>query len=327
VSRTTALVMHSDCARHDTGWAHPEHQGRLPAIVNALYRDTPDLIDHVRQVEGAPASWDDIRRVHDEAMIRRVRDASAEAERTGALVRLDADTVVSPASQEAALAAVGCALTAAAMVWQGSVPTAFAMTRPPGHHATVHHSMGFCLFNNVAIAARALQAVHGAERVLIVDWDVHHGNGTQDIFYSDPSVYYLSLHLDRHYPGSGAESERGTGAGLGFTRNVTFAEGTSADEYVARFRAAMDATLAEFEPDVILVSAGFDCLAGDPLGGLLLEPEHLYALTRDLLERAEANAGGRLVLLLEGGYSPKRVGEAVRECVRALSGLPATSGN
>jgi acetoin utilization deacetylase AcuC-like enzyme len=317
--------MHSDCGRHDTGWAHPEHQGRLPAIVNALYRDTPDLIEHVEPIEAAPATWAAVRRVHAEAMIRRVRDAAREARGRDGLVRLDADTVVSPASEEAALAAAGCAVEAAARVFERSVPTAFALTRPPGHHATPHHSMGFCLFNNVAIAARALQAEHGADRVLIVDWDVHHGNGTQDIFYTDPSVYFLSFHLERHYPGTGAETERGAGAGLGFTRNVTFAHGTSPAEYVARFRTALDEVFAEFEPEAVLVSAGFDCLAGDPLGGLLLEPEHLHALTLELLERAERHAAGRLALMLEGGYRPDRVGAAVREVVRALAGLPVPS--
>ena len=181
--------------------------------------------------------------------------------------------------------------------------------------------MGFCLFNNVAIAARHARRA-GIERVLVVDWDVHHGNGTQDIFYEDPSVYYLSLHLWPHYPGTGAAEERGAGAGAGTTRNVPLAHGTGADEYHRAFDAALETTLAEFEPELVVVSAGFDCLAGDPLGGMRLEPADLHALTARLRDATRATADGRMVVALEGGYAPPRVGQGVVAVLRALCGLP-----
>ncbi len=318
----TALVMHPDCGLHDTGWGHPEHQGRLPAVVSALYADTPTLLEVVRQVEAEPASEEDLLRVHTQAHLERIRNAVAHAEETGKQVPLDGDTLVSGASWDAALASAGCAITATALVLDGVSKTAFAASRPPGHHATADRAMGFCLFNNVAVAARWAQAERGVERVLIVDWDVHHGNGTQQIFYRDPSVYYLSLHLSPHYPGTGKESKRGAGEGEGTTRNVELEAGTSAEAYMRAFEAALDATLAEFAPELVLVSAGFDGLAGDPLGGLLLEPADMHALTTILMERTRATAGSRIVAVLEGGYTPKRLGEGVVQVLRALGGVP-----
>jgi acetoin utilization deacetylase AcuC-like enzyme len=313
--------MHPDCARHDTGWGHPEHQGRLPAVVDAIYRDTPALLDVMLQAEAEVATEGDLLRVHTPEHVERVREAVEEAARRGTQVALDEDTVVSDASWDAAMASAGCAVSAVRLVLDGEAHTAFAASRPPGHHATRERAMGFCLFNNVAVAARWAQAERGVGRVLIVDWDVHHGNGTQDIFYADPSVYYLSLHLSPHYPGTGSAEERGSGAGMGTTRNVPLPAGTSADEYRRRFTEALDAALAEFTPELVLISAGFDCLAGDPLGGLLLEPADLHALTRLLVERTQGSAAGRVVAVLEGGYAPRRVGEGVVQVIRALGGV------
>jgi acetoin utilization deacetylase AcuC-like enzyme len=236
-------------------------------------------------------------------------------------MELDSETLVSPASWEAALAAAGCVITATRLVLEGSVPTAFALSRPPGHHATDDVAMGFCLLNNVAIAARWARA-QGVNRIMIVDWDVHHGNGTQDIFYADPSVYYLSLHQHPLYPGTGYPEERGIGAALGTNRNVQVMAGTAGPEYLRLFRAAVDAALAEFTPELVLVSAGFDVLRGDPLGGLHLEPADLHAATRHLMDRSAGPAGGRLVFALEGGYTPDRVGLAVVDVLRALVDLP-----
>jgi acetoin utilization deacetylase AcuC-like enzyme len=317
----TALVMHPDCARHDTGWGHPEHQGRLPAIVQVLHRDTPDFLHLILQSEAPPATLEMIRRVHEEPVIERLEAAARTAEQSGELQRLDADTVVSPATWDAALAAAGSAVHAVELVATGRARTAFALSRPPGHHATPHQSMGFCLFNNVAVAARVLQCSHGVERVLIVDWDVHHGNGTQDIFYGDPSVYYLSLHLAGHYPGTGGEDERGVGAGRNSTRNVCFHADTTRDDYMRRFADVLDTVCEEFRPDFIIVSAGYDCLAGDPLGGLPLEPEDLHAMTRLVMDLAARTAAGRVVCVLEGGYAPPRVAQGVRSTLRALAGL------
>jgi acetoin utilization deacetylase AcuC-like enzyme len=315
---TTALVLHADCGRHDTGWGHPEHQGRLPAIVQALYHDTPALLEHVLQHEAQRATEPQLRRVHTPAHVARVRAAAEAAQRTGRSVPLDPETIVSSASWDAACAAAGCAIDAVRLVLDGRARSAFALSRPPGHHATADCAMGFCLFNNAAVAARAAQAEHDVDRVLIVDWDVHHGNGTQDIFYDDPRVYYLSLHLAEHYPGTGWADERGVGAGRGTTRNVPLPHGISAAQTLNAFDAALGVTLAEFEPQLTIVSAGFDCLAGDPLGGMLLEPADLYSMTRALADRT----GSPLALVLEGGYAPARVARGVVAVFHALAGLP-----
>jgi acetoin utilization deacetylase AcuC-like enzyme len=316
------LVMHPDCARHDTGWGHPEHQGRLPAIVAALERATPALLGAITQHHPEHATAETIARVHPPAYVDRIREFAERADREATLLRLDPDTLVSPASWDAARAAVGCVVEGALQVADGVASSAFALARPPGHHAPLARAMGFCLFNSIAIAARAVQAERGVDRVLILDWDVHHGNGTQDIFYDDPSVYYLSLHQSPWYPGTGTTDERGSGRGLGTNRNVTLAAGTPAHEYIESFEHALDDAVAEFSPDMILVSAGFDCMRGDPLGRLLLEPHHLHAMTRMVIDRAHAFAGGRVAVALEGGYAPERVGAGVVDVLRALAGLP-----
>jgi acetoin utilization deacetylase AcuC-like enzyme len=313
--------MHGDCGLHDTGWGHPEHQGRLPAIVNALYRETPALLDHILQHEARHASEAQLLRVHTSDHMATVKAAAAEAARTGTVVRLEADTVLSAASWDAALAGAGCAIDAVDLVMTGRAHTALALCRPPGHHASPGRAMGFCLFNNAAIAARAAQAEHDVERVLIIDWDVHHGNGTQDVFYGDPRVFYLSCHIDAHYPGTGAAYETGVGAGIGTTLNVPLPAGTPAAEYRAAFSAAVRSAFAEARPDLVVISAGYDCLTGDPLGGLLLEPEDMHAMTREVMESAEESAAGRVVVVLEGGYAPARVGAGVVATLRALARL------
>ena len=317
-----ALVMHADCGRHDTGWNHPEHMGRLPAIVDAVYKDTPALLDVLLQVEAVPATRDQLVRVHPPEYVDSVRVGAAAAAASGQPIAVEADTMISGATWDAALAAAGCATTAVDLVMSGTVESAFALSRPPGHHALADRTMGFCFFNSVAIAARALQAQYGVERVLIVDWDVHHGNGTQDIFYADPSVFYLSLHLSPHYPGTGEAYERGMGAGSGATLNVPLPFGTTTSQYRAAFSGALAQITEHFDPQFILVSAGYDCLQGDPLGGLTLEPHDMHALTLELLELARARCQGRLVLLLEGGYVPRRVAAGVVDTLRALVALP-----
>ncbi len=317
----TALVTNPACNRHDTGPGHPENQGRLPALLGAVRSD--EELGHVLVEQlGRPATEEDLLRVHRPQHVARIREAAEEARRRGGLVWLDADTAVSPASWDAALAAAGCAITAAEAVLDGPVATAFALSRPPGHHATADRAMGFCLFNNVAVAIRRMQARKRVDQVLVVDWDVHHGNGTQDVFYEDPTVYVLSLHLSPHYPGTGSAVERGDGAGRGTTRNVPLRHGTTAAEYRRRYLEALDSALASFAPDLVLVSAGFDCLAGDPLGGLPLEPQDLHLLTMDLLERVAAPAKGRVVAALEGGYVLERIGGGLVNVLRAFAGLP-----
>ena len=317
----TALVLHEDCSLHDTGWQHPEHQGRLPAVVKALYNETPVLQDVVLQRAGKHIGEREVLLVHTEAHLQRLRQAAEAAAIRHALVAIDNETIMSPASWDAMLASAGCVITACEAVLGGEARNGFALARPPGHHATASVSMGFCLINNVAIAARVLQE-RGMERVLVIDWDVHHGNGTQDIFYDDASVYYLSTHQSPWWPGTGLREERGGPAAPNSTRNVPLAAGTTGDAFLDIFERELDATLAEFSPDFVLVSAGFDCLRGDPLGELLLEPAHLNAVTKLLMEKV---THGRIVCALEGGYNPPRTGAGVVDVVRALAGLPPLS--
>jgi acetoin utilization deacetylase AcuC-like enzyme len=317
----TALVSHAACNLHDTGHGHFENQDRLRAMLDAVHDDS-ELRGLLREQVGSLASDDDLLRVHTREHLARIRGAAEDARRHDGLVWLDADTAVSPASWEAALAGAGCAIGAAEAVLNGSVATAFALSRPPGHHATADEAMGFCLVNNVAVAIRRMQAEKRVGRVLVVDWDAHHGNGTQDIFYEDPTVYVLSLHLSPDYPGTGDAGEHGAAAGRGTTRNVPLPHGTSATEYRRHYLEALDGAFTSFAPDLVVLSAGFDCLAGDPQGGFLLEPSDLHLLTTDLLERMPPSARGRVVAVLEGGYACERIGSGLVDVLRALTGLP-----
>ena len=318
MQRTVPLVTHPACARHDPGPDHAEAPSRLVALERAVRAD-PELWAALSEVEGVPASEADLLRVHTPGYVARVRAAAEQAAREGDRVSLEADTVVGAASFEAALAAAGCAVGAAERALDGSA--AFALSRPPGHHAMPDRAMGFCLFNNVAVAVRRLQAEGRVRDVLVVDWDAHHGNGTQEIFYKDPSVYLISLHLGRDYPGTGNPAQRGAGPGRGLTRNVPLPHGTGAAEYRRRYCRALDAALAAFSPELVVVSAGFDLLSGDPEGGFLLEPRDLHALTTDLLERLPARTRG-VAAVLEGGYALERIGAGLVEVLRALAGLP-----
>ena len=322
----TAFMMHPAAVLHDTGWGHPEHQGRLRALASALRDDMAALGGRVEQapVEGGAGDAGvlaAIGRVHDQELAGRVRATSHEAERRGTVMSLDSDTCVSGASWEAALGSVAAGLQAVREVAAGRYRNAFVATRPPGHHATPRRAMGFCLFNNVAVAAAALRAEGIAKRVLIVDWDVHHGNGTQDVFYDEPTVFFLSLHQHPHYPGTGAASETGRGRGVGFTRNVPLPAGTPRADYLKAFAGSVAMAADTVAPEFVLVSAGFDSLAGDPLGDQLLEPEDMHAMTRLVLRIADDFCRARVVVFLEGGYDPKRSAVGAVAVVRALAGL------
>lgn len=319
------LVKHPACFAHDTGPEHPEAPGRLSAVLDAVHAD-PDLgRDVVFEVDAQPVETEDLVRTHAVAHVSFVRELADRAQREGRIEWIDPDTAVSKRSFLAAVSAAGCATTAAELVATGHAQAAFALARPPGHHAGYQRAAGFCLFNNVMVAARRLQSVGLARNILVVDWDVHHGDGTQSIVWEDPSVYYLSLHLYPHYPGTGRASERGGGAGAGTIRNVPLPPGTGRMEYRSSFLEALASTLGEFEPDFVFISAGFDCLAHDPLGGLLLEPEDLHAITEHVVARTRASAEGRVVAVLEGGYVPERMGLGAVNVLRALTGLPAAS--
>ena len=317
----TGFYLHPASSLHDTGWGHPEHQGRLRALASTVGKDLVTLYGHVEQMKSGDASLEDLGLVHTLAHIDAVRAVCDRAKESGRIESVAADTNVSASSWEAALGSVGSAIEAARAVAEGEISNAFVAARPPGHHATPDGAMGFCLFNNVAVAARWLQAMNLAERILILDWEVHHGNGTQDTFYEDDSVYFVSLHQSPHYPGSGAADEEGAGLGLGRTLNVPLPEGTSAQKYKDVFAETLVSVANRFDPDFVLVSSGFDCLAGDPLGGFLLEPEDLHWMTRRVADYASASCNGRMVAVLEGGYDPKRLGAGTLAVIRALADL------
>jgi acetoin utilization deacetylase AcuC-like enzyme len=261
-----------------------------------------------------PAADEDITRCHSEELIVDIDSACARGD-----AYLDVDTRISSESFAVARFAAGAAVTAVDAAMQEEGGRAFALIRPPGHHATITNAMGFCLFNNAAIAARYAQARYGVDQVLIVDWDVHHGNGTQEIFWTDPSVFYFSTHQYPYYPGTGAKGERGAGKGDGFTLNVPLAAGTSAHDHRRAFTDALHEIQRRFHADLIVVSAGFDSRRGDPLGELSLEDSDFSEMTKEVLRIAEKSGGGRLVGLLEGGYNLDLLGGSVRSHLAALT--------
>lgn len=306
----TAFISHSDCGRHDTGWGHPEHVGRLRAIPRAL-RDRPDIYHAVQHVEGRHATEADLELAHARTYVAGIRDLAADGE----LVHVDADTVVSPGSWDAATAATGCVLEAVDRVLDDRSVRAVCAIRPPGHHALAARAMGFCLFGNVAIAAHHARRRHQLDRVLIVDWDVHHGNGTQALVEDDPGVRFVSMHQWPWYPGTGAAEDRGPHRTVW---NVPLAAGLPSARYVHALLDAVDRATDDFRPDLVLISAGFDSLHGDPLGGFTLEIEDIERLTREMVDRATEWCGGRIVSALEGGYAVERTAAA---CVAHLGAM------
>ncbi len=288
---------------HETG-PHPECADRLRSISARLKRDgiEPRFARGTIRV----ATLDELQRVHAPDYIHRVEEF---AERGGG--RIEADTVLSPKSYDVALRAAGTAIEAVDQVLSGQHEQAVCLIRPPGHHALHAGAMGFCLFNNVAVAARHAQKAHGLDRVLIVDWDVHHGNGTQDAFYQDGQVYFFSAHRWPFYPGTGAKSETGQGEGLGTIFNLPLAFGISRKDYHEAFENVLADAAARCRPQLVLVSAGFDAHRDDPIGSLGLESEDFGRLTQLVLDVARQYCGGRLVSLLEGGYNLDALAESV----------------
>ena len=310
----TAFISSSDCGRHDTGWGHPEHVGRLVAIMRAVRNDY-EMFPLLEHVQGRNATVDELSLVHNRGYVESIRDICASG---GG--RLDVDTVASEGSWDAATAAAGCVLDGVDMAFDGRATRSFCAVRPPGHHAVAEHSMGFCIFGSVALGAHYAMRKHGARRVLIADWDVHHGNGTQALVQDEAAIRFISTHQWPFYPGTGAAEDRGP---LGTVRNVPMPAGLPAERYVEAFERAFEQSLDQFQPDLILVSAGFDCLAGDAIGGFTLEMEHVDRLTRFVVRQADEQCEGRLVSALEGGYTPAGLAEAVVVHLRALAGLPA----
>ncbi|MDI6774169.1 MAG: histone deacetylase [Verrucomicrobiota bacterium] len=310
----TGLVYDDICLRHDTGPGHPEQPGRLTAIMERL-RATgllPRLKRIPRLQPEETLSW--IEAIHAREYIGRVRHSCA----AGAGCIDTPDVPVCGESYEAAVAAAGGALAAAEAVMTGAVRNAFAAVRPPGHHALARQAMGFCLFNNVAIAARYLREKHGLGKILIVDWDVHHGNGTQDAFYEDPSVFYFSVHRYPFYPGTGSTGERGAGNGRGATLNAPLAMGSGDRDFADAFMRKLLPAAKAFAPDFVLASAGFDAHERDPLGGMACTAEGYGLLTRMTRELAREFCSDRFMSVLEGGYDPQGLAESVEQHVRAL---------
>ncbi|HEV8700302.1 MAG TPA: histone deacetylase [Candidatus Polarisedimenticolia bacterium] len=306
-----AFVFHEDCLEHDNGPGHPERPERIQAIRDHLARR--GLLDRLLVLRPDPAPIDRIARVHEPAYIEAIRRACERAP-----VQLDPDTAVSSGSWRAALLSAGGALAACDAVATGRARSAFVCTRPPGHHAEAGRAMGFCLFNNIALAARHLQDTHGLGRVLIVDWDVHHGNGTQHLFESDPTVFYFSTHQFPFYPGTGSARESGSGRGAGFTLNYPLPAGSGDAEYIEVFQTVLRPEIDRVQPEAILISAGFDGHRDDPLAGMDLTEKGYAAMTSILREAAERHCGGRIVSLLEGGYDLKALQASVEAHLQAL---------
>ncbi len=305
---TTLLISHPSSLRHVTPPGHPERPDRIRAVEQVLEDERFALLQRVEAPEGTLAQ---VELCHPAAYAQAIVEASPQQ----GLVQVDADTVMSPGTLSAVLHGVGGAVHAVDEVMTGRVSNAFSAMRPPGHHAESDKAMGFCFFNNAAIAARHAQRAHGAERVVIVDWDVHHGNGTQEIFWDDASVLYASTHEMPLYPGTGAPSERGQ---HGTIVNAPLRAGDGTDVFRDAFESAILPRLEDFRPDLVIISAGFDAHWRDPLANInLKEPDFAWA-TQKLMELADRHAGGRLVSILEGGYDLEGLSKSVAAHVTAL---------
>jgi acetoin utilization deacetylase AcuC-like enzyme len=316
----TALLLDNQLyMQHITGEGHPERPERLEAVRSALERE--GLSKNMPRIEPRLAKDDELAAVHSREYISLVRREIGRGNRhlsTG-------DTVVSSRSLDVALNAAGGVLNAADAIFGGKAKNAFCAVRPPGHHATPTRGMGFCIFNNVALAARYVQKRHGVDRVMIVDWDVHHGNGTQDTFNSDGSVLFFSTHQYPWYPGTGAADERGEGRGKGLIVNCPFDAGAGRSEIYGAFKEKLLPAAEGFKPGLIIISAGFDSRDGDPLGRFRLTDDDFADLTRLILDLAEKHAGGRVLSVLEGGYSLSGLAAGVISHVRTLKSA-ATGG-
>ena len=300
---------------HETG-RHPENPGRLRAIMARL--EKAGLIQDCKKGSFQPLSEAALLSVHAPAVAAR---AKAMAEHGGGY--LDPDTVVCPASFRVALWAAGACVAAVDEMMKGTDQRALCLVRPPGHHATPERSMGFCLFNNIALAAQHARSAHGLGRILIVDWDVHHGNGSQDIFFARPEVFFFSIHRygNGFYPGTGAHDESGTGPGLGYTRNVPLPFGTPREVYFDAFTQALEQSADKARPELVLISAGFDAHRNDPIGSLGLDTDDFRRLTELVLQIADVHCQGRVVSCLEGGYNLHALGESVDVHLETLLGV------
>jgi len=308
----TGLVYHPQYLEHDMGAGHPESPDRLRAIISRL--ELNGVLRRLVRIDPAPASDEWITQVHTASYVEALNRRAP----TSGRVSLDPDTSMSAGSLAAAYLAAGGALAAADAIVAGSVDHAFCAVRPPGHHAERDRAMGFCLFNNVAIVARYLQRRHAMARVLIVDWDVHHGNGTQHTFDNDPSVLFFSTHQYPFYPGTGRATETGEGRGAGTTINVPMSAGEGDDTYREVFQKVLMPVADTFQPDFVIVSAGFDAHKDDPLASMGLTEEGYADLTRMVVSIARRHSRGRLLSCLEGGYNLQALSVSVERHLLAL---------
>ncbi len=316
MNNKVAFISDPAYLEHITGLGHPESPQRLAAIWEKLHDD--GLWDELVHIEPDSASEDDLRLIHKADYIEQAqRDIEA-----GMTMLSTGDTNVCPKSYDIALLAAGGAMRAVDAVCSGKVNSAFCAVRPPGHHATAGAGMGFCVFNNAAIAARYAQKNHNPERVLIVDWDVHHGNGTQEIFYDDPSVFYFSTHQFGLYPMPmthlGYAGQTGEGRGDRTNINCPLPMGVGDEEIIAAFTEHLVPAMEQFSPELVIVSAGFDCIASDPIGGLGVTNEGIVALTKIVMDIAAASAGGRIISMLEGGYDLAGLASATTTHIRTM---------
>ena len=310
----TGFVYHPDYLLHDPGSGHPERPARLEAIVSRL--KTQGLNDDLISIDPQPVDDAWLAEVHTKDYLKRLEESVKTAP-----VYLDPDTGLSAESVSVAKLASGGVLAAVDAVMTGKVNNAFVAQRPPGHHALPDRAMGFCLINHVAVAARYVQQKYNLTRVLIVDWDVHHGNGTEHMFYTDPTVFYFSTHQSPYYPGTGAATDTGSGAGVGFTLNVPLAAGSGDVEIARVFEDKLVPAMDDFQPEFVLISAGFDAHRDDPLAALELTEAGYQELTRIVMDIADRYAEGRIVSLLEGGYDLDALARSVDAHVRTLAGI------
>lgn len=308
-----ALIYHQDYLKHDTGAGHPECPDRLRAIMNHLITTPLWKTLHHLQPQRADVEW--ILTVHPEDYLKMIELRCA----AGEPVLDEGDTHVCPASYQVALLAVGGVLLGVDEVVSGRVRASFCAVRPPGHHAESMRAMGFCLFNNAAIAARYAQKKYGLERIAILDWDVHHGNGTQQIFYDDDTVFYISLHQYPFYPGTGSADETGRGRGEGFTLNCPMRAGSGDREYREAFSRKVLPALHAYTPDLVIISAGFDAHRDDPLGNINLTEESFAWMTEAVRGVAEQYSKGRIVSILEGGYNLEALSRSVERHLITLA--------
>jgi acetoin utilization deacetylase AcuC-like enzyme len=317
-NRRTALSADRLCREHLAGVEHPERPERFDAVVGGL-RDA-GLMAHILLLDARAATEDELLLCHTpQYLVTARRDVES-----GRPFLSTGDTDVTANSWEVALHATGGVLNAVDAVCSGRSGNAFCAVRPPGHHANAGRGMGFCLFNNIAIGARYAQRKYGLERALIIDWDVHHGNGTQDIFYSDPSVFFFSTHQWPLYPGTGRADDTGEGPGAGTTMNYPFPAGSGRAEILGAVRDSLIPAAAKFRPDLVMISAGFDSRIGDLLGRFTLTDEDFVDLTNAVKEIADTHAGGRIVSVLEGGYNLEGLASAATAHVRTLAEQSAT---